>query len=196
MADGSDRSDPAVRASLRLLSAERRHRMGRVSAALALFACAVIGPLVAQPLAGDPGATVGAIIASILLIGCGVMAWPWRWSDSEREHHTVAAVWAEARADAADPTPWTRFAAWAEARSDRVDLILVSHAGSAGSESVVGSFSKVVIRTVDADAIAEAATAMEALREEAARREERAQQRYREDPTLALTALPLVPPTR
>jgi len=40
---------------------------------------------VAQPLTGDPGAIYGATIASLVLVGCGVAAWPWTWSDAERE---------------------------------------------------------------------------------------------------------------
>ena len=100
-----DRSDPGVRADLRLAATERTQRASRITAAIALFALAAVIPFVAQPLTGDPGAIYGATIASIVLVGCGVAAWPWRWSDAEREQHTFAAIWDEARVDADRPNP-------------------------------------------------------------------------------------------
>lgn len=180
-----DRCDPAVRAGLRLAGAERRQRASRVAAALVLLAVAAVVPFVAQPLVGDPGAVFGATILSLLLVGSGVAAWPWRWSDAEREQHTLAAIWGEARSAADEPTPWARYAAWAEADGDRVDLVLVTRAGSAEGSSVAGAFSRSVIRTVDADAIADAAIAMEALREEAARKEEGAREQYLDEAAAA-----------
>jgi hypothetical protein len=180
-----DRSDPAVRADVRLAATERTQRAGRITAAIALFALAALIPFVAQPLTGDPGAIYGATIASLVLVGCGVAAWPWRWSDAEREQHTLAAIWAEARTGAADRTPWRRYAAWAEAQGDHIDLILVSHTGSAENKWVARAFSRSVTRSLDADAIADAATAMEGLREQAARREDDARRRHLDEAAAA-----------
>jgi hypothetical protein len=171
-----DRSDPADRARLRLARAERVQRTTRVAAALALYAIAAVGPFVARPVVGDSGAVFGAAIASLLLVGCGVALWPWTWSKREREQHTLAAVWAEARSDAGEPTPWARYAAWAEAKDDRVELVLLKRAGSA--QHVAGVFARAVTRTVDAEAITDAAIAMEALREEAVRKEDGARKQY------------------
>lgn len=173
-----DRSDPGVRADLRLAATERTQRASRITAAIALFALAAVSPFVAQPLTGDPGAIYSATIASLVLVGCGVAAWPWRWSDAERDQHAIAAIWNEARVGADAATPWTRYAAWAQAEGDRVDLVLLTRAGSAENKWVARAFSKVVTRSLDADAIADAATAMEALRDHAARQEDAARQRY------------------
>ena len=111
-----DRSDPGVRADLRLAATERTQRASRITAAIAVFALAAVIPFMAQPLTGDPGAIYGATIASLVLVGCGVAAWPWRWSDAEREQHALAAIWNEARVGADAATPWTRYAAWAAGR--------------------------------------------------------------------------------
>jgi hypothetical protein len=173
-----DRNDPAVRANLRLGAAQRTQRATRITAGLTLFALAAVGPFIAQPLTGDPGAIYGATIGSFLVLGCGVAAWPWAWSDAEREQHALAAIWNEARVDADAATPWTRYAAWAQAEGDRVDLVVLSRAGSAENKWVASAFSKVVTRSLDADAIADAATAMETLRDQAARQEDAARQRY------------------
>ena len=180
-----DRSDPGVRADLRLAATERTQRASRITAAIAVFALAAVIPFMAQPLTGDPGAIYGATIASLVLVGCGVAAWPWRWSDAEREQHALAAIWNEARVGADAATPWTRYAAWAEVEGDRVDLVLLTRAGSAENKGVACALSKVVTRSLDADAIADAAAAMEALREQAARREDDARQRYLDEAAAA-----------
>jgi hypothetical protein len=173
-----DRSDPAVRARRQLERFERDERGARILVAVVLVTLAAIGPLVAEPIAGDPGATWGAIVASLFLVGCSVAIWPWAWSQAERDHHRLAAIWAEARPDAADPTPWSCHAAWAQADGERVDLLHITRAGSADDGFLRGSFSEVVSRSLDADAIAAAATAMEALREHAAREEQEARDRH------------------
>ena len=85
---------------------------------------------------------------------------------------------------------WPRHVVWAEAAGDRVDLVRVTRAGSADPAVVPGSFSAAVCRSLDADDIAEAAIAMEALREEAALDEERARWRH-EDAAAAAARKPL-----
>ena len=125
-----DRSDPAVRAELALRAAEQEHRARRTLAGLLLAAVAVAGPFAAAPLTGGPGATIGAIVASVLCAGCAVVVWPWRWSAAEREHHRLAAVWAQARPDTDAMTPWDRHAAWAQERDGAVEVLLVTRAGS------------------------------------------------------------------
>ena len=169
-----DRSDPAVRARRRLERFERDQRAARTLLAAVLVTLAVVGPLVAEPLAGDPGATWGAIVAAVFLVGCAVAIWPWAWSQAERDHHRLSAIWAQARPDAIDPTPWTGHAAWAQADAERVELLHITRAGSADDGLLPGSFSAVLSTTLDADAIAAAATAMERLRERAAREEQKA----------------------
>src|SRR4051812_10357315 len=110
-----DRSDPAVRASLALRDFERRQRASRIVAALVLIALAAGGPFAAAPLAGGPGATFGAVVAAVLFAGSAMVIWPWSWWKAEREHHTNAAIWAQARPDTEAETAWDRYAAWARA---------------------------------------------------------------------------------
>lgn len=89
----------------------------------------------------------------------------WTWSAQEREHHDLMAIWSEARVDADTGAPWDRHVAWARADGEHVSLLLLRWAGSSDDPSPV---SVEVVRRLDADDIAEAAGAMEALREQAA----------------------------
>ena len=172
-----DRSDPAERAASRVRDFERRQRWSRVIWALTLFALASLGPLVAAGIAGDPGATVGAVVGAALLTGCGVVVWPWTWSDAERRHHDLAAIWHEARAGADETTPWDRYAAWAREDGERIELLQIRRAGLGESEAAAPSpFSVKVVRRLDAEAIADAAIAMDALRDDVAALEARARQ--------------------
>ena len=60
----------------------------------------VVGPFVAAPLTGGPGATVGAIVAAVLCAGCAVALWPWRWSDGgARAPHASRRSGRQARPD-------------------------------------------------------------------------------------------------
>jgi hypothetical protein len=171
-----DRSDPAVRAAHAMRDAERRDRAGRVLAAALLTAIAMTGPVVAAPVTGEPGATVGAVVGSVLLAGLAVAVWPWAWSADERRHRELEAIWAEVRGDG-DATPWDRFAAWADtdADGDRVELVLVCRAGSTNAPSPLGTE---VVERLDPDDIAAAAAAMERLREEAREREAASRERH------------------
>jgi len=173
-----DRSDPAVRASLAVRHFERRQRASRIAAALVLIALAVGGPFAAAPLTGSPGATFGAIAAAVLFAGSAVAVWPWSWSRPEREHHTNAAIWAQARPGTEAATAWDRYATWARADGDRVGLMLIRRAGTAGDDAAPSPFSVKVCETFDADAMLEATEAMERLRAEAARREADARDRH------------------
>jgi hypothetical protein len=170
-----DRDDPAGRAQLAVQKLQHRQRTRRIAGALALFALAATGPLLAAPTA-----TVAAIVASLVLVGCGVAVWPWTWSDSERAHHTAAAIWAQVRPTAGDAAPWTGFAAWARAEDEQVELVLITRAGTADGNSDPSPFTMSVRRRLDADAVGDAAVAMEALREEAAELEARAYERHLE----------------
>ena len=58
-----DRDGPDVRATLAVRAFERRQRASRVARALALLALAVLAPVLAGPVPGEP-ATVGAVLAS------------------------------------------------------------------------------------------------------------------------------------
>lgn len=175
-----DRSDPEVRAQLALSGFERGQRRSRVVVALLLLAVALVGPFVAAPLVGDPGATVGAIVASVLCAGAAVAIWPWAWSTAEREHHRLAAIWAEARADDGTETPWDRYAAWAEADGERVTLLMLRRAGTTSDPAEPSPFGVKVAQRLDAEDVVEATAAMERLRTEAADREAKARERHAE----------------
>src|SRR3954451_10824704 len=172
-----DRSDPAVRAARAVAASEHRQRVGRTLAALALGALAVAGPFVAGPLTGGPGAVFGAVLASVLLAGCAATIWPWTWSNAEREHHTLAAIWDQARPDTRVDTAWDRYAAWARSDADRVELVLIRRAGTTDT-AAPSPFSQSVRNRLDADAALEATEAMETLRADATRLEQDARDRH------------------
>jgi hypothetical protein len=174
----TDRSDPEVRAALAVGALMRRQRAMRAAIAFALFALAGVAPFAAAPLTGDPAATVGAIVGSVLLAGSGIAMWPWEWSDAEREHHMLAAIWAQARADDGDATPWDRHAARARAEGDRVELGLMTRYGSAGVAAGPSPYRTKVVARFHCDAMAEATMAMERLRSEAAELDDRARERH------------------
>jgi hypothetical protein len=173
----TDRSDPAVRATHAVHAHERRQRTTRTILALSLLALAAGLPFAAAPLTGGPGATIGGIIAGVLAAGCAVALWPWTWSKAERDHHTNAANWTQARPAAPSETPWDRYAAWAAADGNTVELLLIRRAGSAGTANP-SPFTVTVRETFDGEAILEATEAMERLRTEAAELETRARQRH------------------
>jgi hypothetical protein len=173
-----DRSDPAVRAELALRDAEQEHRGRRTLVGLVLAAVAVAGPFVAAPLTGGPGATIGTIVASVLCAGCAVVVWPWRWSAAEREHHRLAAIWAQARPGTEEPTAWDRHAAWARERDGTVELLLVTRAGR--GHSAPSPYTATVVETFAAEAVVAATAAMERVRADAAEREARGHERHLE----------------
>jgi hypothetical protein len=175
-----DRSDPEVRAQVALTHFERGQGRSGFAVALLLLAVALVGPFVAAPLVGDPGATVGAIVASVLCAGAAVAIWPWAWSTAEREHHRLAAIWAEARADDGTETPWDRYAAWAEPDGERVRLLMLRRAGTASDPAEPSPFGVKVAQRLDAEYVVEATAAMERLRTEAAGREAEARERHAE----------------
>jgi hypothetical protein len=170
-AGDTDPTDPAVRAARRVRDFERRQRAGRTALASILGGFAVVAPFVAAPLTGDPGATVGAVVGSLLLAGCAVAVWPWAWSAQEREHHELMAIWSQARTDAQTRVPWDRHVAWARADGERVALLLLCWAASSDDPSPL---SVECVRHVDADDVPGAAAAMEELREQVAQMEPRA----------------------
>ena len=49
-------------------------------------------PLTASPLTGDPGATVGAVVAALLCLALAAAIWPARWIPAEVEHHRVDSI--------------------------------------------------------------------------------------------------------
>src|SRR4051812_7995965 len=174
-----DREDPGVRARLAVHDVERRDRTARVAKALGLFALAGLGPWLAGAVPGDP-ATVGAVLASLLLLGGGAAIWPWTWSEAERQHHTGAAIWSQIRPTAGEDAPWTRYGAWAIADGQHVELVLVSRRGTAEEAVAASLFTLTAKRRLDPDELDDAADAMEALRQEAAELETRAYERHRD----------------
>lgn len=178
-AQSSDRSDPAVRAAVRLERLEARDQTARVTKALMLGVVAIVAPLTAAPITGDPGATVGAIVGGLLALALAVAVWPYEWSVEERRHRELEAIWRELRSDADAGVPWERYGAWAEPVEDAVQLVLVTCAPAAPRVGGAPSpYSRRVVRRLDPDDVAAAAQAMEELRADAAQRELRAQQRY------------------
>lgn len=171
----TERSDPAARVE-RLRTGERRRR---ITAGLVLGALAVAAPFAAAPLTGSPGATVGGVVAAIVLCLLAVAIWPIEWSDNERAHHELSLIWRQARVDPDDEhVAWERYAAWAEPSGEDVELQLICCAPAADQIADAPSpFSRLVVRRMGAEDMERAAEAMEELRDEAAARERRARER-------------------
>lgn len=173
----ADRTDPGVRAAVRVRAVERRQRRTRTAAGVVLGGAAAASPFLAAPLTGDPGATVGAVVGALLLAGCAAAVWPWAWAADERRHHELTALWAQARGDSETSVPWERYAAWAGAEGDHVELVLLRLAGTTDGPSPL---SAEVVHRIDPDDIAGGASAMEQLRERATAMETRAREQHLE----------------
>ena len=132
-----------------------------------------------QPLTGQAGATVGAVVGALLLPALAAAVWPAPWTNAESTHRELESIWHELRTDAAQRVEWDRYAAWAEAKADGVELSLVRCAPArpqlAGAPS---PYSRGRRQRIDADDIARATAAMEALRAKAADLELEAERRY------------------
>jgi hypothetical protein len=177
-----DQSDPATRAAARLNRRLRAHHRGRIGGSVSLTLLGVALVVWAEPLTGDAGATVGAVVAALCLLGLAAAVWPWRWSPAEYEHNQLNSIWRELRADADENVPWERYAAWAEAGPDSVQLQLLRYAPARPRAGGAPSpFSRSLVRHVDPDDVAGAAEAMEALRAEASKLERQAQDRITQD---------------
>ena len=176
----TDRSDPAVRAAARLALVRTRERRVRTLTALVCAVLAPVGVLAAEPITGDPGATIGAVVGAVLLAALAVAAWPWRWTEAESIHRELESIWHEARHDAGERVTWERYAAWAEAHADRVQLMLVRCAPACPQAAGAPSpYSRELRQLLDAEDVEQAAAAMEALRDDAAGLELEAERRYR-----------------
>jgi len=175
----ADRADPAVRASERVHALRERDARRRIAAAVSLCALAITTPLAAEPLTGDPGAMVGAIVAALLLAALAVAVWPYDWTPEESRHHELDSIWREIRPDAGLATPWERYGAWAEPARGSVELSRIRCA--AGAPLVAGApspYAIEVVRHLDPDDVDAAAEAMEELRADASTRELEARDRF------------------
>lgn len=167
-----DEADPGWRALAGVERLRRRDRRARVTAVLILGALGIASPLLAAPITGDPGATVGGCVAALLLFILATAIAPYGWSSEEQHHRELEAIWRELRPGADQAVPWPRCAAWAEPADGAVELVLIVYAPAA--ERVGGApspYSREVIRRVDADDVAQVAQVMEELRAEASLRE-------------------------
>ncbi len=170
MSPGADSSDPAVRAERALRRVEQRQKQRRWLVAFGLLVAAVAMPL----LTGKPGSLVGGLVESALCVGLAVAAWPWAWSVEEREHHHLEAIWREARTDALADVAWERYAAWAVADEAKVQLLRLTCLPY--TDHAPRRLRSHVVESIDAAAIADAAQAMQVLREACEDRELAARQ--------------------
>jgi len=173
-----DRSDPAVRAAARAQAFERRDRSLRLASGLGLGALAIVAPFVAEPLTGDSGAIVGAVVAALLLLGFVTAVWPYEWSTDERRHRRLESIWREVRSDSDAVVEWERYAAWAESAAPQVQLALIRCAPRSEAVIAPSPYRQQVVRQMDGEDVEAAAEAMEALRAEASEREAQARERY------------------
>jgi len=178
---GTTEATPPCRALARREGLRARDQKTRVAAAAALGALAVAMPLAAAPLTGTPGASVGAVVGALLALSVAVAIWPTEWSPEELEHRRLDSIWCELRSDADRFVPWEGYAAWAESIEGTVVLGLLHRLPISDRVAYAPSpYRWEVTRRLDADEVAAAAEAMEALRTEAPERELAAEQRWRE----------------
>jgi len=176
-----DGSDPGARALIRLRNLSDRDQTGRIAAAAALAALGIAMPLTATPLTGDPGATVGAVVAALLCLALAAAIWPARWIPAEVEHHRLDSIWRELRSDADRSVAWERYAAWAEPADGDVLVGLIRSVPTGEKATDAPSpYRWEAQHRIDADEVTAAAEAMEALREDASEREMAGERRWRE----------------
>ena len=173
-----DRSDPDVRATARLRRLRMRDEGWRVCAVVALCGLAVVCVLTAQPVTGESGATLGALLGAGLLGAVARVVWPWTWSGEERRHRALESIWRQVRTDARVSTDWDRYAAWAAQAGERVELQLLQCAPS-GSDAP-SPYGCAPQRVFEPDDIEAAAAGMEALRARAVELELRSRERSRQ----------------
>lgn len=177
MTDPSDRADPAVRAATRFDHAAAHERATRITTGCLLAAAAVAAPFAAEPITGDPGAAVGAVVGAALLLALACAVWPYEWSAAERKHRELESIWRELRTDADAQVPWKRYGVWAESSDGSVDIVLITCAAAATRvRGAPSPYKRETARRLAADDLAEAAEAMEELRANASRREFQSQQ--------------------
>jgi hypothetical protein len=179
--DSIDRADPGARAVARLETLKASERRRRLSGALALVLGGIALPFIAEPATGDPGATVGALVAGLLTLGLAATVWPNRWSPAELEHHRLDSIWHELRSDGHRELPWERYAAWADTADGSVVLGLVTRVPvERRVEGAPTPYRWHERSRLNADDMAAAAEAMERLRAEAAELELAAERRIKD----------------
>ena len=178
--DAPDRSDPATRAAARLARTRSSEQALRTGAALTMATLGVAGVFAAEPITGQAGATVGAVVGALLLLALAAAVWPWQWSEHgvdpprAREHLARAQ---KRRRPARRVGPLRRLGR--RQGGDACELSLLRCAPArpqlAGAPS---PYSLGRHQRIDAEDITEATTAMEALRAKAADLELQAERRY------------------
>src|SRR6478735_10910769 len=179
--EDTDRSDPATRAAARLARTRSSEQRQRSLAALTLAVIGALGVFTAEPITGQAGATVGAVVGALLLVALGAAIWPSPWTEAETTHRELESIWHELRSDAAQRVDWDRYAAWADAEADTVQLSLLrcapAHPQLAGAPS---PYSRARRQRIDAEDITQATAAMEALRARASDLELQAERRHQQ----------------
>ncbi len=173
-----DPLDPASRAQEALARRRRRHLCLRLSVAFALSGAAIGLPVLTARLLGE-GATVGAMVGALLLVGIAVAVLPYSWSAEERAYRELEAIWRQLRMDADAVVPWERYVVWAESTGGVVELSLIRRAPGPGGAP--NPYERTTVSTLDPDDMMAAADAMERLRAQAMERERAAQERHEKD---------------
>ena len=151
----------------------------RLAAAVSLLAIAVGLLFAAWPHPGE-GSSVGLVVAALTLAGVAVASCPYEWSEQERDHRELAAIWRRLRADADEDVPWNRYVAWAEADGGVVELVLIRRAagGTNRTGGAPSPYTRSCAHRLPSDDMLAAAEAMERLRADALRQEHAARERH------------------
>lgn len=164
-----------MRAAQALAARRRRENLVRTAVGLVLFGLAILVPAGAEPVTGDPGATVGGVVTAILFMTLAVAVWPQPWSPGEAQHRELDAIWHEVRTDADEEVAWPRFAGWVQADGERLRLQMLRRDPAAnGLGGAPSPYLREDVRRIAADDIELATAAMEQLRTDAQAREESA----------------------
>jgi hypothetical protein len=147
---------------------ERRERRRRRTRALGFSPPCHPASRRPEALTGDAGATVGGVVAALVLLALATAEWPTPWGAAERRHRRLEARGPVSAADSGDELPWARYVAWAEPDGTEVVLSLIERVTARPS-----GFEEHIVRRLDPQDVAAAAEAMEELRAEAEARESR-----------------------
>lgn len=176
----SDLSDPAARAALQLARAQAGDRILRIAGALAAGAIAAAAMATAGPLTGEDGAWVGAIVLAGALLAVAAAVWPHAWSDAERRHHELDAIWRTIRSDGDVAAAYTLYLPWATSTGTAVELSLIERRPVERHAGAPSPYVMKIVERLDPEDVLMGAEKMERLRSDAQARELEARQAHHE----------------
>ena len=175
-----DRSDPAD-ARRRTARPHPRQRAATTarSRRSRLVLAGVLAVLAAEPITGEPGATVGAIVGALLLAALAVAVWPSTWSEAEIDAPRAGEHLARTPKRRRPPRRMGALRRLGRGPSRQPIQLMLVRCAPAGPRlaGAPSPYSRQLRQRIDAEDITHAVAAMDALRTEAAELELQAEQR-------------------